>query len=75
MLPSLIRAPVEGRSAVGGRLTVIAFSAWRGLRLRGDQVTSTRWDAQGEAQAALRTQQLLQPEVVPGSGLDDDPIL
>jgi hypothetical protein len=45
-------------------------------------VTSTPWDAQGEAQMAPRTivadplaQQLLQPEVVPGSGLDDDPIL
>ena len=36
MLPSLIRAPVQGR-------------------LEGDQVTSTPWDAQGEAQAALRT--------------------
>jgi hypothetical protein len=35
MLPSLIRAPVQGR-------------------LEGDPVTSTPWDAQGEAQAALR---------------------
>jgi hypothetical protein len=26
-----------------------------GVRLEGDQVTSMPWDAQGEAQAALRT--------------------
>ena len=55
MLPSLIRAPVEGRSPVGGNLTVIACSAWRGFAPEGDQVTSMPWDAQGEAQAALRT--------------------
>jgi hypothetical protein len=65
-------------------------------------VTSTPWDAQGEAQLLVAgliataswpastavsrmseagagrdalAQQLLRPEAVPGSGLDDDPIL
>src|SRR6202035_4082342 len=32
----------------------VACSASRGVRLEGDQVTSMPWDAQGEAQAALR---------------------
>src|SRR5579859_4497586 len=54
MLPSLIRALVQGRSPVGGNLTAVACSASRGVRLEGDQVTSMPWDAQGEAQAALR---------------------
>src|SRR5579863_1580284 len=54
MLPSLIRALVQGRSPVGGNLTVVAGSLSRSLRLEGDQVTSMPWDAQGEAQAALR---------------------
>lgn len=36
-------------------MTAAARSAPEGVRLEGDQVTSMPWDAQGEAQAALRT--------------------
>src|ERR1700735_1509936 len=54
MLPSLIRALGLGRSPVGGNLTAVACPGSRGMRLEGDQVTSMPWDAQGEAQAALR---------------------
>src|ERR1700733_4814679 len=48
------RAGLTGRSPVGGNLTAVACSASRGMRLEGDQVTSMPWDAQGEAQAAMR---------------------
>jgi hypothetical protein len=45
MLPSLIRAPVQVRSRVGGNLTAVAGFTSVSVRLEGDQVTSMPWDA------------------------------